>query len=324
MTRNECIHALNEEYKARRLLNETEADARFEEAAARDPMIRQLREENSMLALDTLKRIAQVEDDERRRALAQDMRDRGKANNAEIANRLIALGYAEDHLAVRYRCNVCRDTGLVGDAPARFCDCFERALRLMIYEDGSMADARKECFERFDANRIPEEDGQRAAMISLRNVCEAYANDFPNTRFQNLILTGAGGLGKTFMLNSIYARVVERGGEAIRITAYRMFETMRAHYFSDAADKDEFEQLINVPLLLIDDLGTEPMMRNITVESLFILLNERAQNDRHTVISTNFSPLQVNEKYGERVMSRMFDKTRGATILLKGKDLRKL
>ena len=38
----------------------------------------------------------------------------------------------------------------------------------------------------------------------------------------------------------------------------------------------DFTSLIDAPLLLIDDLGTEPMMRNITVEYLFTLLNERA------------------------------------------------
>ena len=85
-----------------------------------------------------------------------------------------------------------------------------------------------------------------------------------------------------------------------------------------------FDQLLNVPLLLIDDLGSEPMMRNITVEYLFTLLNERMAMNRHTVICTNLSPMQVQERYGERVMSRMFDRSRGATIQLTGKDLRRL
>ena len=50
------------------------------------------------------------------------------------------------------------------------------------------------------------------------------------------------------------------------------------------ADKGCRFVLIDAPLLLIDDLGSEPMMRNITVEYLFTLLNERIANKRHTVI----------------------------------------
>ena len=42
-----------------------------------------------------------------------------------------------------------------------------------------------------------------------------------------------------------------------------------------------------MPLLLIDDLGTEPLMENITVTQLFNLLNERQNRGKHTVISTN-------------------------------------
>ena len=85
-----------------------------------------------------------------------------------------------------------------------------------------------------------------------------------------------------------------------------------------------FDQLLSVPLLLIDDLGSEPMMRNITVEYLFTLLNERMAARRHTVIATNLSPLQLQEIYGERVSSRLLDRTRCATMRLEGKDLRRL
>ena len=40
-------------------------------------------------------------------------------------------------------------------------------------------------------------------------------------------------------------------------------------------------------LLMIDDLGTEPVTQNVTVEYLFDLLNRRIEAGRHTVIATN-------------------------------------
>ena len=187
-----------------------------------------------------------------------------------------------------------------------------------------MAGVDEQCFERFDLMRFPEADGQRDRMAAARKICEAYADGFSDTRYRNLLLTGAGGLGKTFLLNCIYARVVDRGGSAVRITAFRMFEAMRRQHMGEDAAGEGFRSLLDAPLLLIDDLGTEPMMRNITVEYLFTLLNERIAAKRHTVVATNLSPVQLQERYGERVSSRLLDRAVCGAIQLKGKDLRTL
>ena len=109
----------------------------------------------------------------------------------------------------------------------------------------------------------------------------------------------------------------------MRVTAFRMFEAMRRQHVGSDENYDGFSALIEVPLLLIDDLGTEPMMRNITVEYLFTLLNERMANKRHTVVATNLTPMQIQERYGERVASRLLDSSAGVTARFQGKDLRR-
>lgn len=324
MTRSEHIRALQEEYARQRAADEAELSARIEEAERRDPEIARLRADNVSLALTTMRSILSLPTQEARVAAAEDMKRRGIANNAELRRRLRALGLSENHLEMQYRCATCRDTGYVGDAPTRFCECFETRLRTRRHEDGTMAGVEEQNFERFDLSRIPEADGQRAQMAAARRVCEEYADRFPEGRFRNLLLTGAGGLGKTFLLNCIYARVIDRGLSAVRITAFRMFEAMRQQHVGSDEHFDGFTSLVDAPLLLIDDLGTEPMMRNITVEYLFTLLNERAAARRHTVVATNLSPVQLQERYGERVSSRLLDKSVCGAILLKGKDLRTL
>lgn len=324
MTRSEHIRALLEEYARQRAANEEALNVRISEAYAREPEIRRLREESASLALNTMRSILNYQTREERIAAAEAMKERGVAINGEIRSLLKKAGLPEDTLTLQYRCDQCRDTGYVGDAPARFCDCFETRLRLRQHEDGSMAGVDEQNFDRFDEHFIPEEDGQRAQMIQARRLCEDYANDFPATRYRNLLLTGAGGLGKTFLLNCIFERVTARGHSAVRITSFRMFEAMRQQHVGNDENFSGFSSLIEAPLLLIDDLGTEPMMRNITVEYLFTLLNERAAAKRHTVIATNLNPVQLQERYGERVASRILDRTCCAPVLLKGKDLRKL
>ena len=324
MTRAECVRELLNEYHARQAQNERELEQRVEEAARLDPEIARLREENRNLALDTIRRLLSITDEDVRRAEAERMKQRGIFNNGEIRRRLKALGLPEDHLELRYRCDICKDTGYVGDAPSRFCDCFEAGVRRMLHDDSSMVGTDEQCFERFDAGIFPEEGGQRAQIQGVRRACEDYANRFPDTKYLNIVLQGSIGQGKTFLLNCIYERVVSRGLPAIRVSAFRMFESMRRQHLANTAEEREFTELVEAPLLLIDDLGSEPMMRNITVEYLFMLLNERMANRRHTVIATNLSPSQLKEHYDERVASRILDRSRGVTMLLTGKDVRLL
>ena len=288
------------------------------------PEIGRLRQESADLAFGAMRSILGETDPARRQALAQDMKVRGRAINARIRQLLAGAGMPADALETRYRCPICRDTGYVGEAPARFCDCFEQRLRLRQHEDGSMAGLGEQNFERFDATVAPEEDGQRERLVKARTVCEYYADHFPDTDFRNLLLSGEGGLGKTFLLNCVFERVTGRGYTAVRITAFRMFEAMRQQHMGNDEKYDGFSALIGVPLLLIDDLGTEPMMRNITIEYLFTLLNERIAAKRHTVIATNLNPAQLKERYGERVASRLLDRSLCAAVLFKGKDMRHL
>jgi len=322
MTRAEHVKALLAEYAEQRSRNDREQQARLDAAVARRPEIGQLRAESAGLAIEAMRRILGEPDIEKRRELADGMKSRGRAINARIRQLLTEAGMAPDALEPRYRCPVCRDTGYVGEAPARFCECFEQRLRLRQHEDGSMAGLGEQNFERFDATVAPEEGGQRDQLVKARNLCQRYADTYPDTEFRNLLLTGEGGLGKTFLLNCVFERVTSRGFSAVRITAFRMFEAMRQQHIGNDEKYDGFSNLIDAKLLLIDDLGTEPMMRNITIEYLFTLLNERVAAKRHTVIATNLTPAQLKERYGERVASRLLDRSLCAAVQLKGKDLR--
>jgi len=324
MTRAEHVKALLAEYAEQRAQDEREQQQRLEDAVARQPEIGRLRQENADLVLGTMRRMLGEPDLARRKALAEETKARGREINARIRALLAGAGMAGDALELRYRCPVCKDTGYVGEAPARFCECFEMRLRLRQHEDGSMAGVDEQSFERFDANVAPEADGQRDRLVKARNLCQRYADAFPDTEYRNLLLTGEGGLGKTFLLNCIFGRVTGRGFSAVRVTAFRMFEAMRKQHVGNDENYDGFSALIEVPLLLIDDLGTEPMMRNITLEYLFTLLNERIAAKRHTVIATNLTPPQLKERYGERVASRLLDRGICAPVQFKGKDLRRL
>ena len=318
MTRAERIRELLDEYARRRRQNEEEQRQREREAFDRDPRLEQLREESIALAVRAMREAMREKDEQKRRAIAEQMRESGLRINAEMRTRLRNLGLAQDYLEERYRCNVCRDTGYVGDAPARFCECFERRLAAMGAQDA----IAEQTFERFDPGLIPEEGGQRSRMLEARDALEDFANRFPDVRRRSVVLMGAGGLGKSFLLNCVYERVIRREHAALRTTAFRMFEAMRRRHIGGGDAGDAFCEMLRTPLLLIDDLGTEPMMNNITVEYLFLLVNERMEGALPTLVTTNLNQQQLRERYGERVFSRLFDRSRTLAIKLEGRDLR--
>ena len=74
------------------------------------------------------------------------------------------------------------------------------------------------------------------------------------------------------MLSCVAAKVLERGYTVLALTSARLIELLKRNLYSDGTD---MERLYSVDLLLIDELGMEPMLNNVTIESLFAVINER-------------------------------------------------
>jgi len=326
MTREEAIRNINDAYDRARQAHENELRAHEREAAAKDPEIGVLLNTRAALPIQSLK--LAMADREHAQEIAERMKNEGLRINKEIRNRLTQAGFPEDYLRMHYDCPDCRDTGYLEGVPAKACACFERRIRELMRASDGLASFEMQNFSRFDETRIPEipvAEGvtQRQYTVRLRELCEDYADSYPNTFKPNLMMGGEAGLGKTFLLNCIAARVEERGHAATLVTAYRLLEIMRDRHFHMDENDGEFERLMNCELLLIDDLGCEPMLRNITQEYLFILINDRLVKRRHTVIATNMTFPQLKERYGERLMSRLADTSMWDHFRLLGKDLRR-
>ena len=79
---------------------------------------------------------------------------------------------------------------------------------------------------------------------------------------------------------------------------------------------------INTDILFLDDLGSENKINNVTNEYLYLIINERMQNGKKTVITTNLDFAQIQESYGERIFSRLMHKQQSLKIYFDGRDLR--
>jgi DNA replication protein DnaC len=107
-----------------------------------------------------------------------------------------------------------------------------------------------------------------------------------------LVLTGPSGSGKTHLGVAIANRCIERNQTTFFIVAADLLDHLRAAYSPDApVSYDElFEQVRNVPVLVLDDLSTASATP-WAQEKLFQVINHRYNNSLPTVVTVR-GPLQ--------------------------------
>ena len=326
MTRADVVRALNEEYARLRDENLRRRDQRIDEVIAADPAMEPLVHGGAALFQRQARLL--LAHPEQAEEIAKSTRAQAAANREALRARLKTLGYPEDYLEPIYRCPVCRDRGYVGEPIREECACFRQRLAQRLYDEAFAGTGAAQTFDAFDEAVFPDDeivDGvrtQRQRARAVRDICREYARSCPAAARPGLLLMGNTGLGKTFLLNCIQNTLIERGFAPVKVTGYRLFEAMRGAHFGEPEKEAEFRQLIGCDILLIDDLGTEPMMQNVTREYLFTLLNERQIQQKHTVLATNLNHTDLLNRYGERVLSRLMDGMSVQTLELKGKDLR--
>ncbi len=225
----------------------------------------------------------------------------------------------EKGLLLSFHCARCQDTGI---AAGRYCNCFLREVYCGIYGatgiDGLEMEFEKVEFSLFDGEKLlPMGKTQRQLAELAYGIAQKYIAGFPRTLRQNILLRGKAGLGKTYLLNCMAKQAYKKGIDVCLIRAASLFDVFFKHRMGEEMP---LSFLRDAQLLLIDDLGTEPMTQNVTMEYLFDLLNRRLETGRHTVVATNVEDLQA--RYDERISSRLESAKNSAVLLLDGADIR--
>ena len=301
----------------RRRQNEREEERRREEVISKCPEIGQVMDTRREAVMKSVYSAFALPAEE-------DLPQRVEAWNARIRRLLAENGYPEDYLEPVFQCALCEDTGYVGTGKKQLCTCAKALYAALLEQDGSFKE--EETFETFDPQRFPDTavdaggETQRGRMVKFRDYCEKYADSLPHPAKKNLLLYGGSGLGKTFLLRCIHARARQRDIPALCLTANQLIRIARKAIFDRA--QEDLDALYETDLLLIDDLGTEPLIPNVTVEELFNLINERQNAGLCTVLSTNLSLTDLQGRYTERILSRLLDKQACQVLRFLGKDIR--
>ncbi|HSM23362.1 MAG TPA: ATP-binding protein [Anaerolineaceae bacterium] len=139
--------------------------------------------------------------------------------------------------------------------------------------------------------------------VSSLQVAHNQATHFSQNPSGWLLLMGTYGCGKTHLAAAIANKVLELGIPTLFLTVPDLLDWLRYSYGShEGSFEERFEEIRNIGLLVLDDLGTQ----NTTPwaeEKLYQILNHRYTHHLPTVITTN-QELRIIEG---RIRSRLQD-----------------
>lgn len=229
-------------------------------------------------------------------------------------------------------CPICHGVGFVRlDVPIghpRFgkavpCICKRQEIQekrlARLRQASNLQHLQKMTFDTFQTDR----HGSAEVSFALRDALQT-ARSFAAQPSGWLVFTGTYGCGKTHLAAAIANDRVERGLPVLLVVVPDLLDYLRAAYApnSPATYDERFEQVRQVELLILDDLGTQ----NATpwaAEKLYQLLNYRYNAELPTVITTN----QGLQDMDPRLASRLRDQDLvriipiyAADFRIKGKD----
>ena len=220
---------------------------------------------------------------------------------------LKSLNLTPESLKPKFSCLICEDRGVT---PSGDCVCFTKRLNNLISENADNF-ASFESFKDFGNEKL----------LKIKNFIIAWAND--EKKLNQLLLSGKTGVGKTFLGECALSQFNRTGKSVLKVSAFRMNELFTKFHTCFDYDRSSFlDPLLYADVLLIDDLGTEPIKRNVTKEYLYLLLNERLNANKKTIITTNLDLEDILRIYEERIFSRLADKKTTKCINIEGTDLR--
>ncbi len=310
--------AVRQELEQRRSRARIQQAERVEEIARKIPQVIDLRKELALTSVRLSKLVltggGKLEENlEKLRAANLQM----QAMERELLRK---GGYPEDYLELHYTCPRCQDSGFTGGKP---CACYRQLEREWLLKRlGESAALELRDFDSFRLGYYDQQPDPSAGGVSPREhmgqvyrYCVQYAENFSGTG-KGLFFCGPTGLGKTHLSLAIAKRVIERGYDVLYGSAQGFLSAVEEERFRRERSQQTMQQMVEADLLILDDLGAE-FSTAFGQSAIYELLNTRR---KPLILSSNLTTQELQDKYGQRVVSRLFAQCVYLRFL--GKDIR--
>ena len=312
---NSTLQKVLMEYDKKKSKEEYMAELRKKEVYEKEPKLQEMDTKLANLAISTTKALILKNDTDLLEKLETEISLLSKEKNKILED----LGIAETYFLPNYDCPICKDTGYISnpDYTSSMCSCLKQRLFDIEYNKCNIGNLKNETFNNFslelyddkiDSNKYKLNISPRENIKKIQEIVQNFINNFDDPNEKNLLFTGNTGLGKTFLSSCIANELLLKRKNVLYQTAPVMLDSIIDYRFGKSNfDKTMYDNLLNVDLLIIDDLGTE-CMNNMKFTELFNIINTRLLNQNHitkTIISTNLSLKNLYDTYDERIVSRI-------------------
>ena len=280
---NDIYRKIKRQYDIKRQTEVDKANKLKEKIYSENPKLEEIEKEINMLALKITRNILNS-DEITRQVEEENMKSKLEKLKEKYDKELKKIGLSYEDLLPKVECNLCNDTGLIKNGDIlETCKCFRQEIINETYKQSNINKLDEENFETFDIGfysnkRNKEKYGIDKSPLEniecIRKLALNFVENINNAEQKNLLFVGNTGLGKTFS------------------------------YDKTGEQKEQYNKIFDVDLLIIDDLGTETMSNNKFTE-LFNIINTRLLKNKKILISTNLTLNELYKQYDERVMSRL-------------------
>lgn len=302
---SKILEEIVEEYERQRSENKNDRDRRIAKAYRLAPELREIDLAASRIGSATLQSILATGNS----SAKADMADKFRVLRDKKAKLLRENKIPADYDKLKYKCNLCQDTGYI-EGKGR-CSCFRQKLIDRLYEQSNMKELLKnQGFEYFNLNYYSKKPvaGYKNTpyenMVIILNKCKQFAQQ-AGKNCANMLFSGNTGLGKTFLSTCIAKEMLNKGYTVIYMRAIKLFRLFEDERFGRI--NGGIDELYNCDLLIIDDLGTEELSKN-NASYIHDIVSERLNSNKKMIINTNLSYKHLEEKYTRRFSSRIMDK----------------
>ena len=315
---NSLLKQVLKEYDEKRTRAVQAAEERKKDLMSVNPRLQEIEKELTLNSIQASKAIL-VSDSKEKASLLASLKKKNNSLIKEKNDFIKNLSKENNYLNPHFECKLCKDTGYVQkDGKLVMCSCLKQRIFDIAYNKSNMGNLERENFSSFNIRIFSDKPDKalyksdlshREKMQIIREKLKTFIENFDDPEEKNLIFTGNTGVGKTFLTNCIANEMLKLGKTVLYQNAPVMFDEINdAKFGRENARFDLYENILNVDLLIIDDLGTEKITDSKVTE-LFTIINTRLLNQNHkitkTIISTNLNVDELFKTYTTRIGSRL-------------------